>query len=90
MTSVSGARLASSLPGDVSHVTVDAIRCPSAPGWQRSESLSLAVPASAPASAHCSLPLGFIGTSAPATSKEWTIPQETATFRLWATGEFPV
>lgn len=88
---VPGARLASSLPGDVSHVTVDIITslCPHASDWLRSGSLSLAVLTSAPELAHFSLFLGLIGTNAPATSKEWTIPLETATFRLWATGELP-
>lgn len=57
------------------------------PEWLRSGSLSLAVPAPAPESTHFSLFLGFIGTSAPVTSKEWTIPRETVTFHLWATGE---
>lgn len=52
-------------------------------------SLSSTVAAPAPESAHFSLVLGFTGTSAPATFKEWTIPLETATSHLWATGESP-
>lgn len=47
----------------------------------------LGIPAPAPESTHFSPILGFIGTSAPVISKEWTIPRETVTFHLWATGE---
>ena len=60
-----------------------------APGWSRGGVPALDGPAPAPESARLSLFLGFLGTSAPATSKEWIIPLETVTSLLWATGEFP-
>lgn len=40
-------------------------------------------------SAYFSLFLVFIGTSAPVTFKEWTIPLGTVTSHRWATGELP-
>lgn len=67
----------------------DLLLRPAAPGWLRSGSLSLAVLAPAPEPAPFSLSLGFIGTSAPATFKEWTIHLETVTSHPWATGELP-
>ena len=49
--------------------------------------IDVADPALTLESPHLSPFPAFIGTSAPATSKEWIIPLETAMSQLWATGE---